>query len=175
MAERRRREKGLSDISKIWRWLYMSEDTPDTNRSTGVTDSSGSGPLAYRLVLTAILCVSAMFVVVMAIFGFLGVFDEATQVVAALSSAFAVIGTLVGAYFGVKASSEARDTVEKVHRESAGPLREAAKQATNAAASAEKAAQKVATATEQPSSVVVPPVAPPNGNPSEEDAQGTSN
>ena len=152
----------------------MSEDTPDTNRSTGVTDSSGSGPLAYRLVLTAILCVSAMFVVVMAIFGFLGVFDEATQVVAALSSAFAVIGTLVGAYFGVKASSEARDTVEKVHRESAGPLREAAKQATNAAVSAEKAAQKVATATEQPSSVVVPPVAPPNGNPSEEGAQGTS-
>jgi ABC-type transporter lipoprotein component MlaA len=108
-----------------------------------------------------------MFVVVMAIFGFLGVFDEATQVVAALSSAFAVIGTFVGAYFGVKASSEARDTVEKVQRETAGPMREVAQQATNAAASAEKAAHKVATATDQASPVVVPPVAPPNGDPSE--------
>jgi hypothetical protein len=167
MAEKRQREKGQSGISTIWRWLYMSEETPELNRSSGVSDSSGSGPLAYRLVLTAILCVSGMFVVIMAIFGFLGVFDEATQMVAALSSAFAVIGTLVGAYFGIKASSEARDTVEKVQRETARPMRELAKQATNAAASAEKAAQKVATATEQPAPVVVPPVAPPNGNPSE--------
>ena len=145
----------------------MSEETPKGNSSDSVNESLGSGPLAYRLVLTSILCVSGMFVVVMAIFGFLGVFDEATQVVAALSSAFAVIGTLVGAYFGVKSSSEARDTIEKVQRETAGPMREVAKQAAQAAASAEKAAQKVATATEQPSSVVVPPVAPPNGNPSE--------
>lgn len=144
----------------------MSEEAPETNNSSGTTDS-GSGPLAYRLVLTAILCVSGMFVVIMAIFGFLRVFDEATQVVAALSSAFAVIGTLVGAYFGIKASSEARDTVEKVQRETAGPMREVAKQAANAATSAEKAAQKVASATEQTSSVVVPTVAPPNGNPSE--------
>ena len=123
--------------------------------------------MAYRLVLTAILCVSAMFVVVMAIFGFLRVFDEATQVVAALSSAFAVIGTLGGAYFGIKSSSEARDTVERVQSETAGPMREVAKQAANAASSAEKAAQKVATATEQTSSVVVPPAAPSNGNPSD--------
>jgi hypothetical protein len=139
---------------------------------------SGSGPLAYRLVLTAILCVSGMFVVVMAIFGFLGVFDEATQVVAALSSAFAVIGTLVGAYFGIKSSSEARDSVEKssseardsvekIQRETAGPMRELAQQAANAATSAEKAAQSVASATEQTPSVVVPPVVPPNGNPGE--------
>ena len=167
MAEKRQREIVLSGISTIWRWLYMSERTPEMNESSGVTDSLGSGPLAYRLVLTAILCVSTMFIVVMAIFGFLKVFDEATQVVAALSSAFAVIGTLVGAYFGVKASSEARDTVEKVQRETAGPMREVAQQATNAAASAEKAAQKVATATEQASPVVVPSVAPPNGDSSE--------
>lgn len=175
MAEKGQRETGLGGIGRIWRWLYMSDGTPEMDRSSGVTDSSGSGPLAYRLVLTAILCVTAMFVVVMIVFGLLKVFDEATQVVAALSSAFAVIGTLVGAYFGVKASSEARDTVEKVQRETAGPMREVAQQATKAAASAERAAQRVATATEQPSSVVVPPVVPPNGNPSEEGAQGTSN
>jgi hypothetical protein len=166
-AEKRQRPKRTSSVGNIWRWLYMNDMTPETNRSSGVTDSSGSGPLAYRLVLTAILCVSGMFVVVMAIFGFLGVFDEATQVVAALSSAFAVIGTLVGAYFGIKASSEARDTVERVQSETAGPMREVAKQAASAAASAEKAAQKVARATEEPSSVVVPPAAPSNGNPSE--------
>jgi hypothetical protein len=156
----------------------MSEGTPETNRSSGMGNLSGSGPLAYRLVLTAILCVSGMFVVVMAIFGFLGVFDEATQVVAALSSAFAVIGTLVGAYFGIKSSSEARDSVEKssseardsvekIQRETAGPMRELAQQAANAATSAEKAAQSVASATEQTPSVVVPPVVPPNGSPGE--------
>jgi hypothetical protein len=167
MAGKRQREKRVRGISTIWRWLYMSEKTPETNRSSSGVSDTGSGPLAYRLVLTAILCVSGMFVVIMAIFGFLRVFDEATQVVAALSSAFAVIGTLVGAYFGIKASSEARDTVEKVQRETAGPMREVAKQAANAASSAEKAAQKVARATEETSSVVVPPVVPPNGNPSE--------
>jgi uncharacterized protein YdbL (DUF1318 family) len=166
MAEKRQREKRVSGTSKIWRWLYMNEGTPETNRNSGVPDS-GQGPLAYRLVLTAILCVSGMFVVIMAIFGFLGVFDEATQVVAALSSAFAVIGTLVGAYFGIKSSSEARDTVERIQSETAAPMREVAKQAANAAVSAEKAAQKVASATEQTPSVVVPPVAPPNGSPSE--------
>jgi hypothetical protein len=166
MAEERQRTKMVSNVGMIWRWLYMSEGTPETNKTSSVTDS-GAGPLAYRLVLTAILCVSVMFVVVMAIFGFLGVFDEATQVVAALSSAFAVIGTLVGAYFGIKSSSEARDTVDKIQRETAAPMREVAKLAANAAASAEKAAQKAASATEQTSSVVVPPVAPPNGNPSE--------
>ena len=167
MAEKRQREKRVSGISTIWRWLYMIEETPETNRNSKGVSDTGSGPLAYRLVLTAILCVSGMFVVIMAIFGFLRVFDEATQVVAALSSAFAVIGTLVGAYFGIKASSEARDTVEKVQRETAGPMREVAKQAANAASSAEKAAQKVARATEETSSVVVPPVVPQNGNPSE--------
>jgi hypothetical protein len=166
MAEKRQREKRVSGISKIWRWLHMSDGTPEANRNSGVP-SSGQGPLAYRLVLAAILCVSGMFVVIMAIFGFLGVFDEATQVVAALSSAFAVIGTLVGAYFGIKSSSEARDTVERIQSETAGPMREVAKQATNAAVSAEKAAQKVASATEQTPSVVVPPVSPPDGNPSE--------
>ena len=84
-----------------------------------------------------------------------------------MGSAFAVIGTLAGAYFGIKASSEVRDTVEKVQRETAGPMREVARQAASAAASAEKAAQKVAIATEQPPSVVVPTAAPTNGNPSE--------
>ena len=147
--------------------MYVSEETPEMNKSSDLIDSSGSGPLAYRLLLTAILCVSVMFVTVMMIFGFLGVFNEATQVVAALSSAFAVIGTLVGAYFGIKASSEARDTVEKVQRQTAGPMREVAKEAASAAASAERAAEKVAIATEQPSSVVVPPAAPTNGNPRE--------
>ena len=75
MVEQRQRTRMTSGVGKVWRWLYMSEGTPEINSS--VTDS-GSGPLAYRLVLTAILCVSVMFVIVMAIFGFLGVFDEAT-------------------------------------------------------------------------------------------------
>jgi hypothetical protein len=46
----------------------MSEGIPETNRRSNMSDSA-AGPLAYRLVFNAILCISVMFVVVMATFG----------------------------------------------------------------------------------------------------------
>jgi hypothetical protein len=117
----------------------MSETDPETKGQNGSAPAH-SGPLAYRLVVVAVLCVTSMFIVIMVVFGLLRVFDEATQVVAALSSAFAVIGTLVGAYFGIKASSEARDTVENIHRETVEPMQQVVQQATSAARQAASAA-----------------------------------
>src|SRR3712207_8385238 len=56
------------------------------------------------------LSVTGAFIVVMVLFAFLGVFnsDNAANITAALGSLFGVVGTLVGAYFGIKASSDAR-------------------------------------------------------------------
>jgi len=44
-------------------------------------------------------------------------FSDATQVLAALTTVFAVIATLVGFYFGIKTSGDMRDTLETVHRD----------------------------------------------------------
>lgn len=66
---------------------------------------------SYRLVVTAILSVTAAFIIIMGLFAFLRVFDKdnAANITAALSSLFGIVGTLVGAYFGIKASSDAQD------------------------------------------------------------------
>jgi hypothetical protein len=84
------------------------------------------------LVLIAIIAISAdlqfgsFFVVALgimsALIGFLlafpllisGVFTEPTQVVALLSGLFGIIGTLVGTYFGVKSSGDAREGAQKL-------------------------------------------------------------
>ena len=87
------------------------------------------------LVLIAIIAVRAdlkfgnFFVVALgimaALIGFLvafpllvsGVFTEPTQVVALLSGLFGIIGTLVGTYFGVKSSGDAREGLQKAQVE----------------------------------------------------------
>ena len=56
-------------------------------------------------------------------------FDDPAQVIAALSLVFTVIATLVGTYFGIKATGDARDTVENI-----------ARQTTDAAATSTKTA-----------------------------------
>src|SRR5829696_5334195 len=43
-----------------------------------------------------------------------GVFTEPTQVVALLSGLFGIIGTLVGTYFGVKSSGDAREGAQQL-------------------------------------------------------------
>jgi hypothetical protein len=66
---------------------------------------------SYRLVLYAVFSVTGAFILVMGLFAYLQVFNEnnAANVTAALSSLFGIVGTLVGAYFGIKASSDAQD------------------------------------------------------------------
>jgi hypothetical protein len=73
---------------------------------------------AYRLVVAAILGLTIAFVGTMVVLSRLGVFNpsnpsNAANFTAALGAYFAVVGTLVGAYFGIKASSDAQSRVEE--------------------------------------------------------------
>ena len=83
----------------------------------------------------------------MLFFGWRGVIKDYAQVDAALTSAFGIIGTLVGAYFGIKSSNDARDTVENVHSKTTGAVQQAASAAQHAAGAAQQSAQKAADAT----------------------------
>ena len=74
-----------------------------------------SGPLAFRLVITALLCFGVFFQIVMVVFRSLGVIDEGPQIITALSLAFALVGTLVGAYFGTLASDKTQGAVERAN------------------------------------------------------------
>jgi len=74
-----------------------------------------SGPLAYRLVITALLCFSILFEIAMVVFRSLGIIAEGSQVITALTLAFALVGTLVGAYFGVKASDKTQGAIERAN------------------------------------------------------------
>ena len=62
-------------------------------------------------VATIALGVSALaFILTMFIFG--GLFDDAATVVAALGSLFTLIGTVIGAYFGIKVSGDTSDRAQ---------------------------------------------------------------
>ena len=93
--------------------------------------SGESGAFAYRLVLYSVLGVIAAFLVVMLAFAGFGIFKEgdAANAAAALSALFGIIGTLVGAYFGIKTSSSAQDILH----EQATTTTEAATTTTRAA------------------------------------------
>jgi hypothetical protein len=68
---------------------------------------TASRPYAFYVVALAFIVILIAFVVVMAIFR--GLFEEAAEVTTVLSSLFTVIGTVLGAYFGIKASSDTTD------------------------------------------------------------------
>ena len=61
--------------------------------------------IALALVLVSLVALSAMLI-------FRDLFENATDVTTVLSSLFALVGTLVGAYFGIKASNDATDKVQ---------------------------------------------------------------
>jgi hypothetical protein len=145
--------KKMVRLSRLWGWIMGEKDTEADASSGGATKREG--PLAYRLVVIAILSVSVLFIVVMVFFGWQGIFDDAAQVVAALTSAFAVIGTLVGAYFGIKSSNDGREAVQAVHAETTGALNQAAnatEKAADKAATAAAATQEATHATKQATS-----------------------
>jgi hypothetical protein len=65
-------------------------------------------------VIIAFLCVTLVFLVVW-LYSTPEVFTRSSQVIALLSTTFGIIGTLVGTYFGIKTTGDARATVERVH------------------------------------------------------------
>jgi hypothetical protein len=79
-------------------------------RAQGQEDQQRSPAYAFYVAATALVVASLAFVATMFIFGRL--FEDAATVTAALGSLFTLIGTVVGAYFGVKASN---DTAERAH------------------------------------------------------------
>ena len=66
-------------------------------------------PYAFYLVALAVVTISATFVATMAIFA--TTFNQAAEVTTSLTSLFTVVGTVVGAYFGIKVSS---DTIGRI-------------------------------------------------------------
>lgn len=74
---------------------------------TQTTETQTTSPYAFYVVTLALVLVSLVGSSTLLIFR--GLFENATDVTTVLSSLFAVIGTLVGAYFGIKASGDAND------------------------------------------------------------------
>src|SRR5215218_10176674 len=90
-----------------------AREAPEDQTKDQADQKVGSaGVWSYFLVRIAILSVTGAFIFVMGLFAFLGVFnsENAANITAALGSLFGVVGTLVGAYFGIKASSDAQDS-----------------------------------------------------------------
>jgi hypothetical protein len=61
----------------------------------------------YALYIAALALVLVSTVSILALWIFRGLLTNATDVTTVLSSLFAVVGTIVGAYFGIKASGDA--------------------------------------------------------------------
>ena len=64
-------------------------------------------PYAFYVVVVALTLASIVFVITM--LAFRNVFTEAALVTTALSTLFGIFGTVVGAYFGIKSSSDTFD------------------------------------------------------------------
>ena len=96
-----------------------------------------SPPYAFFVAALAIVGACLVFGLSMGIFGDL--FKNATTVIAALGSLFTLIGTIVGAYFGIKVSSDTSErsqgAVDKAH----GSAMEATEKAQKAHDTAQQA------------------------------------
>jgi hypothetical protein len=88
----------------------MTDVAGQTTGQAGQTTDQGptvptSGPWNMYVVLVALILVSVGAVLVLLTYR--SVFDSATDVTTVLGSWFTVVGTIVGAYFGIKATSDA--------------------------------------------------------------------
>jgi uncharacterized protein YacL len=91
------------------------EEAEEGNRSVGerLKRAQGRSTPAYgfRLIRYAVGAVTAIFVSVLvyALLAEPDVFGSATQLIAAMSAAFTIIGSMVAAYFGIKAGLDGQD------------------------------------------------------------------
>jgi hypothetical protein len=116
------------------------------------------------LVFSAVGWVTVAFLIVMLVYSLLDIFDKnnVANITAALSSLFGIVGTLVGAYFGIKATTDAQGKVESLHSQVLATNQQAATDAQRATADATKEAlmQQSATA-EKVAAAASTPNAPP--------------
>ena len=89
---------------------------PTSDQETA--DQRRSRPYGMIVALAALILMSLVAFAAMLMFR--DVFENATDVSTVLASLFAVVGTVVGAYFGIKTSGDARDkmqeTIESTNR-----------------------------------------------------------
>src|SRR5215207_257912 len=106
------------------------EDQAEQPRDQAEQKTGSTGVWSYFLVRNAIFSVTVAFIFVMGLFAFLEVFNSqnAANVTAALGSLFGVVGTLVGAYFGIKASSDAQDSSAATAKQAVESQKDTAKQ-----------------------------------------------
>ncbi len=128
----------------IWRWaLSAQQRTGNGQEGSSTTGAPPTAPLSFLLLMIAIVSVTVIFLFTMLLFwgartpdnGIL--FDDPAQVIAALSLVFTVIATLVGTYFGIKSTSDARGTVENIATTTADAAERSTKTAVNAIVAAQ--------------------------------------
>jgi hypothetical protein len=116
-----------------------------------------SPPYAFRVAALAIVAACLVFFLSMLIFGDL--FTNATTVIAALGSLFTLIGTIVGAYFGIKVSNDTSErsqgAIEKAH----GSAMEANEKANEKTQKANERAQEANDTAQDALAALDPPVA----------------
>ena len=126
----------------------MAEQVNEETKSSPVAEQANkqpwrSPPYAFRVAALAI--VAACLVFLFSILTFGDLFKNATTVIAALGSLFTLIGTIVGAYFGIKVSSDTSErshgAIEKAHG-SAMEANEKTQQANERAQQANDTAKK---------------------------------
>src|SRR5918997_1622469 len=101
-----------------------------------------SPPYAFFVAALAIVGACLVFGLSMGIFGDL--FKNATTVIAALGSLFTLIGTIVGAYFGIKVSSDTSERSQGAIERAHGSTEEATRRAEQAHDTAQKALAELA-------------------------------
>jgi hypothetical protein len=110
-------ERAMTESSKPGEQAKPRVGTTQGTEQDGAPPAKTT-PWAFFVVITAFVCVTIVFLVVW-LFPTPKVFTQSSEVIAVLSTTFGVIGTLVGTYFGIKTTGDARDTVERVQTNAA--------------------------------------------------------
>jgi hypothetical protein len=101
-----------------------SATTGSTTEQQPQEEEPKSPPYNFRVVAIVLILASLVFIVTMVAFA--GLFKEATEVTTALGSLFTLMGTVVGAYFGIKSTQDTADKttkrVEEAHKRESAAL-----------------------------------------------------
>jgi hypothetical protein len=108
------KERAMTENTETKKGSGNLADTTKGNGQDGAPPPQ-SKPWAFIVVVIGIVCVTVVFLIVW-LMPTPAVFNQSSQIIAVLSATFGVIGTLVGTYFGIKTTGDARDTVERVQK-----------------------------------------------------------
>ena len=92
---------------------HQAEETPQEERGTTGLQPRFSKPYGFWLVRWSVSAIVIIFVVTVGLGLWLDKFTTAAQLLAAMAAAFTAIGSLAGAYFGVKSGLDAQDKLNE--------------------------------------------------------------